>query len=278
MSYLLIAICLTISLYLLFKLFKQWGVDSFQAIVVNYFTAGTLAYAFIAPEDNTLITQQSWFIPTLILGAFFILIFNLMAITTQKLGMAVSSLASKLSLIIPTAAAIYLQGDQATSQLVIGVLLALVAVYLTLQKEGELKASISLAILLFIGNGLLDSLLSQIQHDHLSTDLDFQQFSFTVFAAAFSIGMLLQLFRKVSWNKKSVAAGVLLGIPNYFSIYFLLFALDHIDSSQFYPLFNISIVLFSALIGWKFFKEDLSRTNWIGIFLACISILIIMFA
>ncbi len=48
----------------------------------------------------TNLVNADWFHSTIALGAFFIVMFNIMAITTQKLGISISSMASKMSLII----------------------------------------------------------------------------------------------------------------------------------------------------------------------------------
>jgi len=65
-------------------------------------------------------------------------------------------------------------------------------------------------------------------------------------------------------------------LPNYFSIYFVLLALENLGGVVVFPILNIGVVLFSSIISWLFYKEKMSKTNWIGVTLACISILIIM--
>ena len=81
-----------------------------------------------------------------------------------------------------------------------------------------------------------------------------------------------------SYNKikiRNVLAGIILGIPNYFSMYFVLIALEQLGSIYVFPVLNIRVVLTSAIASRFFYNENMSFTNWIGIFFACISILII---
>ena len=97
-----------------------------------------------------------------------------------------------------------------------------------------------------------------------------------VFFTAFIIGLL-----KVIWDgkriiRKNIIAGIILGIPNYFSIYFILLALKHLGGIYVFPILNIGVVLLSSIISWLFYKEQMSKTNWIGIVLACLSIIIIL--
>jgi uncharacterized membrane protein len=76
--------------------------------------------------------------------------------------------------------------------------------------------------------------------------------------------------------RRNLFAGAILGLPNYFSIYFVLIALDNLGGIVVFPILNIGVVLSSSIISWLFYKEKMSKTNWIGVILACVSIVIIM--
>lgn len=71
--------------------------------------------------------------------------------------------------------------------------------------------------------------------------------------------------------------GIVLGIPNYFSIYFLVMALRNPDfeSSTLFTLNNVAIVTLSTLLGIALFRERLIKHNWIGLALAVISIILV---
>ena len=76
---------------------------------------------------------------------------------------------------------------------------------------------------------------------------------------------------------KNILGGVVLGIPNYFSIYFLVLALRSgvLESSGIFTVNNVAIVMLSTLTGIVLFRERLLRKNWIGIVLAVISIFLV---
>jgi len=63
------------------------------------------------------------------------------------------------------------------------------------------------------------------------------------------------------------------------SIYFLLQTFEHgnMDSSVVFPINNMSIVVFSAILAFVFFKEKLSLINWLGICASLLAIGIISF-
>jgi uncharacterized membrane protein len=79
-------------------------------------------------------------------------------------------------------------------------------------------------------------------------------------------------------NKKAILWGVLLGIPNYFSMYFLVKTLGVFPASYIFPINNIGIVALSTIIALLAFKEQLNKKNILGLGLAIIAILLISFS
>jgi len=100
--YLLLSILSSTGIFILFKLFKIYKINTLQAIVVNYiaaFCSGLFIYngEIILSE----IVTANRFLHAFILSLLFISIFNVMALTAQKNGLSVVSVASKMSVIIP---------------------------------------------------------------------------------------------------------------------------------------------------------------------------------
>jgi uncharacterized membrane protein len=84
---------------------------------------------------------------------------------------------------------------------------------------------------------------------------------------------------KQQFNPRSIIAGIIIGIPNYFSIWCLVNVLKVYEgnSSAIIPINNMGIVLFSSIMAALIFRERLSTINWIGIFLALGAIALIAF-
>ena len=204
--------------------------------------------------------------------------FNIMALTTQKLGVTIGSLASKMSLIIPVIFALLFQGDSWTALKTIGIVIALLSVYLTVKKNEEKNGPIYLAILLFVGAGLLDTVLSHIQFKYLDSQALKDYFTTTVFLVAFCVGFLMLIIKKQKFKIRNIVFGLSLGIPNYLSILFVLKSLNKMDSSLVFPILNIGVVVLSALVGWGYYKEQLSKLNWLGVILAIVSICILIYS
>tara|TARA_B100000378_G_scaffold154953_1_gene125012 strand:+ start:265 stop:1101 length:837 start_codon:yes stop_codon:yes gene_type:complete len=271
-----LTIILTTILFLVFKEFSKRDINTHQAITFNYLTAALIALFIGDVNYNvTNLVNTDWFHSTIALGAFFIVMFNIMAITTQKLGISISSMASKMSLIIPVIGAVIFQNASIGIYKIAGIIIAIVAVYLTFKKSGS-TIKPTLAIILFFGAGILDMWLDFIRNNYLSSNIDFNLFIVTVFFTAFGMGLLKVIWEGKRILRKNIVAGIVLGVPNYFSIYFVLLALENLGGIYVFPILNIGVVLLSAIISWLFYQEQMSKTNWMGIGLACLSIVIIL--
>jgi len=271
-----LTIILTTILFLVFKEFLKRDINTHQAITFNYLTAALIAL-FIGDVDYNIynLINTDWFYSTIALGIFFIVMFNIMAITTQKLGISISSMASKMSLIIPVIGAVIFQNASIGVYKILGIMIAIISVYLTFRKSGQTTKP-TLAIILFLGAGILDMWLDSIRNNFLSSTVDFNLFIVTVFFIAFSVGLIKVIWDRKRIIKRNIVAGIVLGVPNYFSIYFVLLALKNLGGIYVFPILNIGVVLLSTIISWLFYQEQMSKINWMGIVLACLSILIIL--
>ncbi|MFC7358578.1 EamA family transporter [Jejudonia soesokkakensis] len=288
MIYLLLSILASTIIFVVFKLFATFKINTLHAIVVNYFVAclcGMIAYKGSVSLSE--IPQQDWFYYTLGLGALFIIVFNLMAITTQRSGLSVVSVATKMSLIIPIIFGLIYYKESIGIFKIIGIVLALAAVYLASIKSKDGIAiqpkNLVFPVLVFLGSGVIDTSIKFLE-DSFVAETDVPVFSSTIFSAAFTIGVLVLTIQavqgKFTFEFKNILGGIALGIPNYFSIYFLVKALRGglLESSGVFTINNVAIVLLSTVLGILLFKEKLIPKNWIGIALAVLSIAFIFLA
>ena len=286
MVYLILSIVCVSSLVLLFKAFERSGVNVFQAIVVNYCVAAILGFSLSKHASSLHVSLgASWLPYSILLGCLFISIFNLIGISTQKLGVSATSVANKMSMIIPVAAAIVLYDDTLGILKICGIVLALAAVYLASvgkmnSEKGKNRFSFLLLPVIFAGSGILDALINYSQKK-FSLDSETDLFVSSAFATAAVIGILILIggiaLKKIQFRMKSLAGGIALGIPNYFSMYFLMLALEGSDmqSSVVFPVNNLGVVALSAGLSVLLFGEKLSRANVAGILLSILSIALI---
>ncbi|MGO4910960.1 EamA family transporter [Leeuwenhoekiella sp. W20_SRS_FM14] len=285
MIYLLLSILASSIIFLVFKLFNRFKINTFQAIVVNYFIAcvsGLVAYG--QPIILINIPQYAWFPGTIFLGFLFIVIFNLMAITTQRSGLSVVSVSTKMSVVIPICFGLFYYQEAAGFLKLTGIGLALIAVYLVSLKKTTAKSisknDLLFPILVFVGSGIIDTTIKFLEASFVAKE-DVPLFSAVIFATAFTLGLLVFIFqlyyRQQKLQFKNILGGIALGVPNYFSIYFLVQALrnPNLESSAVFTLNNVGILMLATLLGIVFYKEKLSTKNWIGFGLAVFSIILI---
>jgi len=280
----------TFSLMLIiFKYFEIFKVNNLQAIIVNYITAGVLALV----ADGSVLTNNfsitNLFQPTfiyyaLIIGILFIITFNLIAFGTQKIGIAITTVSNKMSMIIPVLIGLFVFKEDKNFLKLIGIVLAILAIFFSCSKNGKLsfdKKYLPVIILVFIGQGIADSTLKWAQEFAINTSNNNVFFATTFFTAAFSgtLFMMIQL-RKITVTLRSLLWGVILGIPNYFTLYFFVEALSAgvFESSQVFPIVNMGVIVLTAVMGIILFREHLSKSNWMGILLALIAISLITFS
>jgi drug/metabolite transporter (DMT)-like permease len=273
-------------IFVIFKLFDTHKVQTIYAIIINYMTACLVGFLFYnKPVQLYEIPKNDWFYGTLFLGVLFIVIFNLMAKTSQRLGVSVASVATKMSFVIPVILGLILYGEKLSFLKSAGIILALAAVYFASVKDTPRaiqRKALLLPIMVFLGSGIIDASIKYMEENHVSVN-EFPIFSATVFGAAACTGILFILLRSIGKplkpNFRNVLGGIALGIPNFFSIFFLLRALQNeaLNSASIFTINNVAIVMFTTLLGIVLFKEKISTKNWAGIVLAVISIMMVAF-
>lgn len=286
---LLLCVLMNVGIFTCFRLFTTFKIDTLQAIVFNYVICVLTGFIF---TRNTAIFENigfdtPWLLIAIVLGAIFMGTFYLMAITTQKFSMTVSSIAAKMSLVVPVLFSLFILEIQSKPYTWInyaGMVLAVAAIFMSSYKERKLKKheisgfDLLLPFLIFILGGIIDSLINYTNFRFL-TSREASIFPLFIFSSAAIIGTVLLIVKRRSLNWRSFLGGVALGIVNYFSIYFLLNSLTVFenDGAIVYPLVNVGIIIFSSIISLLFFREKLSLLNKAGLFLAIMAIVFISY-
>lgn len=238
-------------------------------------------------SDNTFIfnqiLQQDWFNISILIGVLFIIVFFIIGRSTQKAGISVTTLASKMSFVLPLLFSFLYYQEVITTKKIVGIVFAISAVLLSIYKKQNDKINrqyIWLPILLFFGAGTVDSLVKFAQQEYLNSG-GIEQFSTLLFAIAFIAGLIALFIRKEKlrnlFKLKVLIGGSILGLVNYGSLYFLIASLNNpeLESSVVFSIINIGIVACSVFIGLSIFREKLNKINLLGIVLAFIAIFIL---
>ena len=283
MLYMLLAVIFAALLVIIFKFFERFSVNTFPAIVINYATCTFIAFLFIQDFSFSKVLNTSWVGYAFLLGAIFISIFFLTSQTARYFGASTAAVSMKLGLVFPIMLSAIVYHETFGFLKIAGLVFALIAVVLTSWKNNSNSYSrnkliIILPAIVFVGSGLCDSMVQFMQKTFVS-DADSPVFTFSLFLAALVAGfsvLIMSLFRrKPGVGVKELIGGIALGIPNYFSIYFLLKALNQsgLESSAIFPVVNIGTVAAATIFSIIYFKEKLSIINWLGLAFAGIGII-----
>jgi len=284
MLYLLLSILCATSLTVILRFFVSLNINTSYAIVFNY--AACCITGFIFMNDKSMLRDvpswNGWWI-CLLLGICFMAIFIIIGKAVKLLGVAATSIAYKLSFIIPAIASILFYDDRLTYYKITGIIAAMVAVYFIAFDPAHLstedgrhvtkgffeKHEWLMPLIIFSGAGIIDACFNFVQRNYTPHGFD-HIVSITIFGGAFLSGLTVYGRRKELYTLKNVCAGIILGIPNYGSLYFLMQALKHTGypPSTLFPLNNLGIVCLSALAGILLFNETFSRRKAIGFIIA----------
>ena len=287
---LIITITTFSAMVMLFKYFDKIGVNNLTAITFNYFTAGILAL-FSYRIENSIIELKSnvnlnLLICSLIVGVLFVITFNLYAFTAQKIGITLSTIANKMSMIIPILIGLILFKEEVTLIKVIGIFLAIGAIIFSSKEDKKSKklSQVNMLILslLFIGQGLADGILNWAQKNILNSENMNLFFTLTFLSAGLAGGLYIFYKIKTSnfkMNKKSILWGIILGIPNYLTLLYFIKSLknDLFSSYQVFPIVNIGVIVLCTILSVILFKEKVSFYKWIGVGFGILAISLILF-
>jgi len=293
MLFLLLSILSSTGIFLIFRLIEKRGVKNFPVIVINYITAAILGFAFnsrTATEAGDF--PAAFYALAILIGILFILMFFVVARSSQKAGMAVTTIAGKMSVVFPILFSILYDVHDSISLLkVTGIMVALTGVLLTIYKKRTQLPDPTfffLPLILFIGMGFVDSLVKLAQYEYIS-DSNLSLFTAILFSISALSGLVASFFHRGRFRSLftpgALIWGVLLGGVNFGSIFFLVKTLNHnhpehgtIDSSVVFGINNIGIVALSVILGMLLFQEKLSGMNKFGILICIIATILLAYA
>lgn len=284
MIYLILAILFSTGVFVAMRLFERFKLDNHQALMWNYVFASGTGFAICEHWDTVpQLVGETWFGLSLLTGFWFIFTYLLMTASAQRSGVTVTSLSSKLSVVLPILAGVIMLGEKLNFVATLGIVLALVALVLVLERKkdsGERNnRSWLLPVCIFFGTGTGDILMKITEQQNSGDDLGFM-IAFIYFVALV-FGVIIVIWDiargKSKWQWKSALGGIGLGVINFFSTSSVYHAMRSFDNVVLFPIYNIGVVSLTALVGWLFFKEKLTLKNYIGLVIAVIAVVLIAF-
>lgn len=270
---LIIATFCSASIALLFKYAAVKGLDQRLVTVWNYVMAAVVSGRLILTQNKLALLDFDHNIYEtigfgLITGILYLVSFTFYQISVRKNGASLSGMFAKLGILVPMTLSIILWKELPTWIQAIGICLALVAIAIANSAPKDSSATkpfVPILVAVFIAGGFAEFLNKLFQRSGL---VEYKPvYLFIVFMTALCISLWMLLRRKEPAEKpfKSIVVGVMVGLPNLFSSYFLIDALEKLPASLVFPAFSAGSILLITVLSHVIFKEKLYKKDWVAI-------------
>lgn len=281
MLFLILSIICSVIVGVIFKITRKYNTNPIQIVAFNYVFALILCYVTFKPDVSEVHTIAPWNI-YLAIGILLPVVFLFLISSIKHMGIVKTDAAQRLSLFIPILAAWFIFKEEFNSYKLTGLIIGFVALLFILRKNSgnDQNKWIYPTIVLF-GFGIIDILFKQVA---LYTALPYTTSLFVIFDIALAVSLLVVVYysviKKVKLELKNILFGGLVGLFNFGNILFYLKAHKAFSEnpSTVFAGMNLGVIVLGSLIGLLFFKEKLSKINFVGIFLALIAIIFIVFS
>lgn len=292
MLHLALSIGFSVFLGICFKLWPRYQVRVLPGILHNYIACVAVAGWMTGqwPIDGKTFLEP-WFFLACGLSLLFIAGFYLYAVSIHVWGMATMSAVQKMSLLISALFAIVVYHETLSFPKAGGIALGMASIPLLLYRTSANPANALagqppmnwrayiLVISTFLIAGAIEIGLFVAESGLVQVTAD-PRFIAVIFSGAFLAGwgfcMLSIKERKGFFSIRHMVAGWVLGVPNFFSIYFLMRAIGgELDASIVFPVNNTATILLSTLLGVFLFREAFVWRNGLGILFALLALLLL---
>ena len=276
--FLVLAILSSAAMTIVLKIFKTGDHNRYAIILGNYITCIVLGVLLLKDKSLLLKGAMPTYVCGGICGVLFVAALVLMQKSIESNGAVMTSAFSKLGLIVPLLMSVVFFGEKPGLFQIIGTLIVLCAMWVINQKKGagNITAPIILVIVL-VFTGLADSMAKIF--DRVGTRDQDSLYILFVFATALVLTVLLFFSEKRRTGKtaqlKDFAAGIAVGIPNYFSSLLLLKTLSVFPAFIVYTVFSTGALVLVSIVGVAFFKEKLQKNQIVGLLMVVIALVML---
>ena len=275
MELLIISIICSVSVGILFKMYKLSSNEYYFSFFCGYIVCFLLSNIFFEINFNLLEFSPKYIFIILALSLLMPSLFLFLNKSIQTNGIAKTDLAQRISLIIPILASFTLFNESFSYSKFYSITLGLLSVFLIFDKSEKKIHTFNKysLVIIFLGYGFVDILFKSL------TKIPFQSALSFVFIGCIITTLFYIIIKKVKFSLKPIIFGILLGCLNFTNIYsYMLAHQEFFDSPTIvFATMNLGVISLGALIGKVFFKEQLSNKNILGIVLSFFVILILTF-
>lgn len=293
--YLLLAILSSSSIAMVFKVTEGKSYNRLAVTTYNYLSAFLIALVMIVIERpalgpgggslNEVIVKGSevfsltssavWGLSLgPVAGLFFFLSFLFYQKSVKESGASLSGAFGKLGILIPMLLSLLVWKEYPEAIQWVGISLAIFSIILVNNPFGSTRRNFKPAlIMLFITGGLAEFMNKLFQNYTVGGYKSI--FLFSVFASAFIISAIFLKKSGKPAMKREAFVGLIVGLPNLFSSFFLIMALEEMKGSVVFPIYSAGSVVMISLGSLLIFGEKLKKLEMISLGMVLVSLIII---
>ncbi len=276
------AVALTIVCSTLIALILKWNenlkASALYLLLGNYLTA-TLISLFLWLHQQPIVGSWPSLGFGLVLGLLFVYAFFAFTQAVRAAGAALATVSARLSVAIPILFSILLFAELPGKLQSLGlgfVALTMFFFYLSL-KTNSVKPirwqDFFYLFILWLGIGLNDFSLKIFQNWRGTAEKPF--FLLIIFSSAFVYTWVAIRLQKIGFDKTGFVLGLFLGIPNLFSAFFLISALQALPAVVVYPTVNLGIIVLTAVASHLIWQEKLNPAGFSALASGIVAILLL---
>lgn len=302
MIYLFLAVLCSSSIALIFKFSESNNLNRYIVTSANYFTAAAVSLILIFNQDiyffdfnnsdfrlnfrqvifkgeglfSAQSSQQWATIVGLIAGIFFFSSFIYYQKSVRENGASLAGTFGKLGILIPMLFAIIIWQEYPEILQWFGIMLAIISIVLVnFPFNKKLHQTLRLNLIFLFLYGGIAEFSNKIFQKYALVDYKVL-FLFWVFFSAFLISVFYS-FKKVGRlpKKSELLTGFAVGIPNLFSSFFLISALNYLKTAVVFPIFSAGSIVLITAAGYLFFDEKLKTKEWASILMTVAALILI---
>ena len=245
-------------------------------LFINYLVCTVLGILYA--DFQIFLPREPGYSLTLGLGIFngfiYLSSYILLQYNTRKNGIVLASVFMKLGLLVPMVLSVVMFHEIPSSVQLLGFLLAVIAIVLINYRKDSKKGSLAFSLILLLILGGCSDAMSKVFKVYGTEALSDQFLVFT-YGMAFLLGVALVALKKEWPGKQELIYGTIIGIPNFFSVKTMLAALTDIPAVVAYPTFSVATVLLVTLAGTAFFREKLTKNQWLALGIILIALVLL---
>ena len=264
MFYLILAILSSAMVSVVMRVSQRFARNSITMLAANYVmctaAAVVLAGGVIPTGEGAALTMGLGSV----CGVLYLLGFVLLQWNIRQNGVVLPATFQKLGVLVPTIAAVTIFGETPRWTQLAGVAVAIGAIIFMQPGEGRgARLNLPGLLCLLLCGGLSD-VMSKV-FETWGNPAHGDQFLVFTFGVALVLCIGLCAVKRQSVTLADVLCGLALGVPNYMSARFLLWALTEVPAVVVYPTFSVGTIIVVTLAGVLCFREKVEQRKLIAL-------------